>query len=264
MAFLFQTNHPQKIAALKNMASTIKQPLGPPALTTPSLIPDPTSASSVLTGKQITLRPLTASHIPSLFSSISAPTDAELWTYIPGQGLCPDLESFTEYILSLISSPNCFPFAICFNSAPDDAVGMICLLNIQAKHHYVEFGHLVYGKALQRTTGSTEVVFLLLGLVLEVLGFERVEWKCDSLNGPSKRAAGRFGWRAEGVFLKHMVVKGHRRDTAWFSILDDEWKIHIKESMELWLSDENFDAEGKQKRRLEDVRTEILGKKGLK
>lgn len=54
-----------------------------------------------------------------------------------------------------------------------------------------------------------------------------------------------------------MVVRGRRRDSAWFSVLDDEWKGYVGAALEKWLEVGNFDEEGKQKRKLEDIRREV-------
>ena len=99
-------------------------------------------------------------------------------------------------------------------------------------------------------------MYLLGRYVFEELGFRRYEWKCDALNGPSRRAAQRFGFKPEGIFRQHMIVKGRNRDTAWFSVVDEEWKA-VGGGMEKWLSEENFDVEGHQKNRLEEVRAGI-------
>jgi RimJ/RimL family protein N-acetyltransferase len=39
----------------------------------------------------------------------------------------------------------------------------------------------------------------------------------------SRNAAERFGFSFEGVARKAGVSKGRSRDTAWFSVVDDEW-----------------------------------------
>lgn len=54
--------------------------------------------------------------------------------------------------------------------------------------------------------------------------------------------------------MNSMIVKGRRRDTAWYSVIDDEWKGGVKEALEKWLSKENFDAQGKQVMKLEEIR----------
>jgi RimJ/RimL family protein N-acetyltransferase len=84
---------------------------------------------------------------------------------------------------------------------------------------------------------------------MDGLGYRRMEWKCNALNAASRRAAHRLGFRFEGIFYRHMIVKGRNRDTAWYSIIDSEWPS-VRASLETWLSPENFDAQGRQKRAL--------------
>jgi hypothetical protein len=85
------------------------------------------------------------------------------------------------------------------------------------------------------------------------LGYRRYEWKCDSLNLPSRRAAERYGFQYEGTFRQAIVYKGRTRDTAWFSIIDREWPV-VRAAFEQWLSPENFDEAGRQKRSLTGIR----------
>ncbi len=80
----------------------------------------------------------------------------------------------------------------------------------------------------------------------------RLEWKCDSLNVASRRAAERFGFRFEGVFRNHMVIKGHNRDTAWYAITGDEWP-RLAAGFAAFLAADNFDAEGRQRRPLAEL-----------
>ena len=61
----------------------------------------------------------------------------------------------------------------------------------------------------------------------------------------------RYGFKYEGLFRQHMVVKGKNRDTAWYSIIDGEWPAR-KAAFERWLAPENFDAQGRQKASLAD------------
>jgi ribosomal protein S18 acetylase RimI-like enzyme len=89
------------------------------------------------------------------------------------------------------------------------------------------------------------VQYLLARRVFDELGYRRYEWKCNAANAASKRAAERLGFSFEGTFRKHLVVKGKNRDTAWFSITDDEWP-RVRKAYELWLDQQNFDAEGNQ------------------
>ena len=82
------------------------------------------------------------------------------------------------------------------------------------------------------------------------LGVRRLEWKCDALNAPSRRAAERFGFGFEGIFRQHMIVKSRNRDTAWFAMLDQDWP-RIRAAFERWLRPENFDEKGRQKAKLQ-------------
>ena len=80
----------------------------------------------------------------------------------------------------------------------------------------------------------------------DVVGVRRYEWKCDSLNQPSMRAAARLGFTFEGVFRHALVYKGRNRDTAWFAITDHEWPA-LKARFERWLDPGNFDELGHQR-----------------
>lgn len=80
---------------------------------------------------------------------------------------------------------------------------------------------------------------------MEDLDLRRLEWKCDMLNAGSRRAAERFGFTFEGIFRQAVIVKGRNRDTAWFLILDKEWRL-IACALRRWLGDENFDTDGEQ------------------
>jgi hypothetical protein len=87
---------------------------------------------------------------------------------------------------------------------------------------------------------------------MDDLAYRRLEWKCNALNEASRRAARRLGFRFEGIFHRHMVVKGRNRDTAWYSIVDREWPA-VRANIESWLAAANFDAKGQQRRALSDL-----------
>jgi RimJ/RimL family protein N-acetyltransferase len=112
---------------------------------------------------------------------------------------------------------------------------------------------------LKQKTAATEAQFLLMGYVFGDLGYRRYEWKCDSLNAPSRKAAERLGFSFEGIFRQAIIYKGRSRDTAWFSVIDKEWPL-LKEAFELWLATDNFDAGNRQIRRLEDIRQALVAK----
>ena len=119
-------------------------------------------------------------------------------------------------------------------------------MRIDPANGVAEVGHILFGPRLARSRGATEAILLLARWVFDGLGYRRLEWKCDNRNEPSKRAALRFGFKYEGLFRQHQVVKGENRDTAWYSIIDSEWPAR-KAAFERWLAPENFGAQGQQK-----------------
>lgn len=127
-------------------------------------------------------------------------------------------------------------------------------MRMDLPNRVIEVGNILFTSALQRTPAATEAMYLLARFVFEDLGFRRYEWKCNSLNAPSRRAAERFGFTYEGTFRQHIITRGRNRDTAWYSMLDSEWP-RVKRGFETWLDASNFDSEGKQKRTLEQMRS---------
>ena len=113
-------------------------------------------------------------------------------------------------------------------------IGMVSFLNIVSDMRRLELGHIWYSPESQRSNVNTEVIYLMLCEAFDRLKYRRVEWKCDSLNECSRAAAMRLGFKFEGIFRQHMIIKGRNRDTAWYSMLDSEWAA-IKKNMEMWL-----------------------------
>ena len=129
------------------------------------------------------------------------------------------------------------------------AVGIASYMRIDREHGAIEIGHINFSPLLQRTAASTEALFLMMRRAFDELGYRRLEWKCDSLNAPSRATALRLGFRFEGIFRQAMVYKGRNRDTAWYAIVDSEWPA-IRGAFEAWLAPSNFDAAGVQRERL--------------
>ncbi|OWU84577.1 hypothetical protein ATO6_12975 [Oceanicola sp. 22II-s10i] len=129
--------------------------------------------------------------------------------------------------------------------------GVAAFMRIVPEMGVIEVGNINFAPCLQQTRAATEAMALMMGWAFDA-GYRRYEWKCDSLNRPSRRAAQRLGFSYEGVFRKHMVVKGRSRDTAWFAVTDDQWPA-LKEAFEVWLSPKNFDAHGRQVESLSDL-----------
>ena len=126
-------------------------------------------------------------------------------------------------------------------------------MRIDRANGVIEVGSIAYSPHLKRSRAGTEAMYLLMRRVFEELGYRRYEWKCDSLNTPSRRAAERYGFQYEGTFRQAVVYKGRSRDTAWFSIIDRDWPL-LRSAFEQWLAPENFDADGRQRHSLTDLR----------
>ena len=114
----------------------------------------------------------------------------------------------------------------------------------------IEIGNIWMAPALQQTRESTEAIYLMIRHAFDDLGVRRLEWKCDALNAPSRKAALRFGFQFEGIFRQHMIIKGRNRDTAWFAMIDKDWP-KVRAGFEDWLKAENFDERGQQKKPLQ-------------
>lgn len=133
------------------------------------------------------------------------------------------------------------------------AEGVAALMRTDTANGVSEIGHICLAPSLQRSRAASEAFYLIMRRVFDELGYRRLEWKCDDRNQPSKRAAERLGFRYEGLFRQHMIVKGRNRDTAWYAIIDRDWPT-VKVGFEAWLAPENFDAEGRQRCGLAEIR----------
>ena len=141
--------------------------------------------------------------------------------------------------------------------------GQSSYLDINPQMGVIEIGHIWFGPELARTRAATEALYLMIRHALDDLGYRRLHWRCNSLNEKSRQAARRLGFRFEGVFYKHMIFKGKNRDTAWYSILDDEWP-EVRAILETWLGDGNFDDKGQARTSLFDSMSQRKsGQRGL-
>lgn len=201
-----------------------------------------------ITGRFCRLEPLDmARHGDDLWTSLQGPSaDARLWDYLP-YGPFPTRNAFDQWLASQCANIDPLHFAVVDNQA-NRASGSLSLMTIVPAHGCIEIGHVIYGTAIQRTPVATEAIYLLACEAFR-LGNRRLEWKCNTENVRSKAAAERFGFSYEGTFRQHRVIKGRNRDTAWYAMLDTEWP-RAQLAFEAWLSPENFDERGVQKRPL--------------
>src|SRR5262245_38107388 len=178
-------------------------PLGPALDAQP-----PTRPTRVtLSGRSVDVTPLDpAAHGDSLFAATSGPENDPLWTYL-FDGPFRDRAAFDRSLARKAASEDPLFFAI-VDRGSRRAVGLAALMRIEPAHRVVEVGSILYTRALQRTRGGTEAMYLLARYVFEDLRYRRYEWKCNALNAASRAAAVRLGFTFEGVFRQHMIVKG--------------------------------------------------------
>jgi RimJ/RimL family protein N-acetyltransferase len=204
----------------------------------------PRPARVTITGRHIRIVPVDpAAHAHALYTGSHGPGHEDLWRYL-FTGPYPDEASFREYLAQRAASEDPLFFTIL--DAGGEPAGYASLMRIEPVHRVIEIGNILYLPTLQRTVGATEAMYLFARYVFEDLGYRRYEWKCDSRNEPSRRAALRLGFTYEGIFRQHMIVKGQNRDTAWYSMLDGEWSAR-KEAFEKWLDPANFSTDGRQR-----------------
>lgn len=203
-----------------------------------------------LVGTYCTLEPLESKHFDSLIEAAALDSSGQMWTYL-AVGPFESDSAFRDYLARCSASANPLHFAVLDVSGR--SVGTVSLADINPEIGVVEMGWVTYTPLLQRTVAATEAQFLLMKYVFDDLGYRRYQWKCDSLNMPSRRAAKRLGFKFEGIFRNATIYKGRTRDSAWFSIIDSEW-ADLRESFEKWLAPENFDEQGQQRASLASFR----------
>lgn len=197
-------------------------------------------------GRLVRLEPLDPPrHGADLFVAAQGPgADPRLWDYLP-YGPFPERADFDRYLRGIAAPDDPLFFAI-VDLRDGKARGVASLMRIVPAHGVIEVGGIWFGAGLQRTPAATEAIYLLAKHAFDALGYRRFEWKCNSENARSRRAAERFGFAFEGIFRQHMVVKDCNRDSAWFSMLDGEWPSR-RAAFERWLDPANFDAQGRQR-----------------
>ena len=189
-------------------------------------------------------------HAAQLYDGIVADHENRTWTYLY-YGPFDREEDFQCWLAEAAASTDPLFFAVVDNTT-GIALGLVSYLRIEEKAGAIAVGHIIFTPSLRRTPAATEGMYLMLRRVFDDLGYRRCEWRCDTLNAKSRAAAERFGFQLEGVFRQACVNKGRNRDTACFSLIDDEWPA-IRDSFQRWLRPDNFDADGHQRERLSEM-----------
>lgn len=220
-------------------------PLGPVVDPTPRPLP----ARIAHHGRYCDLEPLHTRHAPELWAAAQGADPS--WAYM-GYGPFADAAAMARHVAAFAAQHDPIAWAI-RPKATGRIGGWLTLMEIQPANAAIELGNIWFGPAMQRTQAATEAMFLLMRHAMDDLGYRRLVWKCNALNAPSRRAADRLGFTYEGALRAHMVVKGRRRDTTFYSILDDEWPSR-RDALAAWLAPENQDAAGAPKRGLAAIR----------
>ena len=201
-----------------------------------------------LIGKYSILEPININkHLKDLFNNFSLDRTKMLWTYMP-VGPFKNILSLKNYLIDDKLTGNPFFYSI-YSKRLKSFCGLATYLRIKPKIGTIEVGYITYAPNLQRTVEATEAMYLMMQNVFENLGYRRYEWKCDNLNKKSKKSALRLGFKFEGVFRQATIYKKRNRDSAWFSIIDKEWKSRKKKYLE-YLKRSNFDENLREYKKL--------------
>jgi RimJ/RimL family protein N-acetyltransferase len=209
----------------------------------------PRPGPAVLEGRHARLERLAPGHAAGLWEAYAADPEGRLWDYMP-YGPFAGAADYAAWVAGAAAGADPWFYAVIDRESGRPG-GVASLMRITPEHGVIEVGSIAYAPRLQRTRAATEAMTLLAGWAFGA-GYRRYEWKCDALNAPSRRAAQRLGFSYEGTFRQHMVIKGRNRDTAWFAMTDRDWP-GIAAAHEAWLDPGNFDAEGRQRRRLGEL-----------
>ena len=231
--------------------NSLGQPIG---AALPEWRPPPLPPRAPLRGRYCAVEPLDAErHAADLWAAMSLDREGRNWTYTPS-GPFEDSAAYRAWLEERAAGAD--PMFHAILDATGKAVGTCAYMRMDPANGVIEIGHINYSPLLQRKLAATEAMYLMMRRVFE-LGYRRYEWKCDTLNAPSRAAAQRYGFSFEGVFRQAVVVKGRNRDTAWFSVLDGEWPA-LRVAYERWLAPENFDADGAQRVSLSSLTAPLL------
>lgn len=175
-----------------------------------------------LTSELIKLEPMTMAYLPEF---CSAGNFVEVWQHMP-VNRCENAETARAWMQEAINEMAAGKQVafIIINKKNNQVVGSTRLFRLNQQDRCVEIGHTFISPAWQRSHVNTHAKYLLLEYVFETLGFTRVEIATHENNLQSRHAIARIGGQFEGILRKNRRAEnGSYRNTALFSIIDDEW-----------------------------------------
>ena len=221
----------------------------------PAWAPPPTPPRTMLEGYFCRVEPLDpAIHAKSLWEANRQDREGRMWTYLPF-GPFETFESYYSWLEARCKLNDPSTYAI-VDAAANRAIGTASYKQINAPAGTIEVGSVVFSPLLQGTPIATEAMYLMMAHVFD-LGYRRYEWKCNTLNAASHRAAQRLGFSFEGILRQDNVTKGRTHDSAVYSILNHEWGA-LRAIFQRWLAPENFDTDRRQRTRLSDLTRPLL------
>jgi RimJ/RimL family protein N-acetyltransferase len=214
----------------------------------PGWTPPPRPPRDAMAGRLVRLEPLEADrHAFDLHAAFTG--HDSLWDFMP-YGPFASASAYHRWAREREAGED--PrFYVLRDPSTGQVGGVASYLRITPEAGSIEVGHICIAPRMQRGAAMTEAMVLMMGWAFRA-GYRRYEWKCNALNLASRRAAQRLGFSYEGVFRNHMVIKGRNRDSAWFSVIAEEWPA-LAEAFRVWLDPSNFDARGRQRERLSDL-----------
>jgi N-acetyltransferase len=189
------------------------------------------------TGRLVRVEPLAAEHEPGL---IEAAGDPEMFAWMPVE-MASSRDALHEWLMSTLAAArdgSTVPFAIVAadSNPPGRVLGSTRFLELRFEHLRAEIGWTWVTRSAWSTGVNVETKLLLLEHAFERVGLRRVEFKTDARNERSRGALLALGATFEGILRKHMVVRdGGERDSAYYSVTDDEWpavKRHLAERLD--------------------------------
>jgi N-acetyltransferase len=175
-----------------------------------------------LEGRLVVLEPLTRAHERGL---LEAASDAEIWRFLPWNARASEA-SFGAWLDDALARSRDgleAAFAIIARTT-QRPIGSTRYLALRPEHRGLEIGWTWLAREAWGSGANIEAKYLLLRHAFEDLGCMRVEFKTDARNERARGALEALPARFEGIFRKHMLVRGGVvRDSAWYSIIVDEW-----------------------------------------
>jgi N-acetyltransferase len=185
----------------------------------------------VLEGRLVRLEPLTEAHADGLWEASRDPRTWR-WLSIVQPATREQWRSWLDDALSAAAAGREIPLV---TIRDDEIVGSTRFLALRPEHRSLEIGWTWLHPSAWSSGANAEAKLLQLQHAFETLGCRRVEFTTDALNERARRALEAIGATFEGVHRKHMLVRdGESRDSAWYSVLDDEWpavRAHLEQRL---------------------------------